>query len=58
MKPNAVIKKVSVTTEELRNLKCLKIKQLAAPNTMPISMETTPKEMNSARILKGVAAVN
>jgi hypothetical protein len=58
MKPNAVIMKVSLTTETERNLKCLNIKQVEKPKNTPIEIETIPRDKNSVRIKKGVEALN
>lgn len=58
MKPNAVIRNVSVTTDAERKRKCLNIRQQAAPKTIPISRETIASEKNWPTITTGVMAVN
>ena len=46
MKPNAVIMKVSFTTDIDKNLKCLNIRQLINPKNIPTNTETAARIKN------------
>jgi len=54
IKPTAVIRKVSVTTECDKNLIYLKNRHVRKPSAAPIPIETSAMTKNWQRILRGV----